>query len=56
MVYLLTLTNKGISFTTITFMLQLSNSSVWSMTKIPPPLANELKSSVNIYEKKLQKL
>lgn len=50
LLYLLTQLSSGISFTRLTFMLQLSNSCVWSITRIMP-LLNEIKASTKIYEK-----
>lgn len=55
LIYLLMRFESGLSFTRITFMMQLSNMSVWSMTMIPPVL-NELKSSSNIYDKITKKI
>lgn len=50
MVYLSTLISKGVSFTKIILMIQLSNGCVWNITSILP-LFNQLKSSAKIYEK-----
>jgi len=50
MVYLGTLIGKGVSLTKVTFMVQAANGCIWNITSILP-LFNELKSSVNIYDK-----
>lgn len=50
MVYLATLIGKGVSLTKIVFMVQAANGCIWNITSILP-LFNELKSSVNIYNK-----
>ncbi|SHJ91720.1 ABC-type multidrug transport system, ATPase and permease component [Anaerobranca californiensis DSM 14826] len=50
LLYLLNLHTSDMSLTRLVFMFQLSNNSVWSMVRLLP-LLNELKSSVNIYNK-----
>lgn len=50
MIYLGILMGKGVSLTKITFMVQSANGCIWNITSILP-LFNELKSSVNIYDK-----
>ncbi|MDR7856577.1 ABC transporter ATP-binding protein [Tissierella sp.] len=50
MIYLGVLMGKGVSLTKITFMVQSANGCIWNITSILP-LFNELKSSVNIYDK-----
>ncbi|WP_177159699.1 ATP-binding cassette domain-containing protein [Anaerobranca gottschalkii] len=50
LIYLLNLHSTDMSLTRLIFMFQLSSNSVWSMVRLLP-LLNELKSSVNIYNK-----
>lgn len=50
MVYLAVLIGEGVSLTKVVFMVQASNGCIWNITSILP-LFNELKSSVNIYDK-----
>jgi ATP-binding cassette subfamily B protein len=50
LVYLLTLAFDGLSITRISFMLMLSNGSIWKISTVLP-LFNELKASATIYEK-----
>ena len=50
LVYVSTLLSKGVSLARITFIVQLSNGCIWNITSILP-LINQLKSSVNIYER-----
>lgn len=50
LVYVSTLLSQGVSLTKITLIVQLSNGCIWNITSILP-LINQLKSSVNIYEK-----
>lgn len=50
LIYLLDLHSTGMSFTSMLFMFQLSNSCIWSMVRMLP-LLNELKSSSNIYDR-----
>lgn len=50
MVYLAVLIGEGVSLTKVIFMVQASNGCIWNITSILP-LFNELKSSVNIYDK-----
>lgn len=48
--YMSTLLGKGVSLTKITLIVQLSNGCIWNITSILP-LFNQLKSSVNIFNK-----
>lgn len=50
LVYMSTLLSKGVSLTKITLIIQLSNGCIWNITSILP-LINQLKSSVNIFDK-----
>jgi ABC-type multidrug transport system fused ATPase/permease subunit len=50
LVYVSTLLTKGYSLARITFIVQLANGCIWNITSILP-LINQLKSSVNIFNR-----
>jgi ABC-type multidrug transport system fused ATPase/permease subunit len=50
LIYQLNVLSQGSSFTSVLFMFQLSNGCVWSIVRVMP-LFNDLKASVNIYNK-----
>lgn len=50
LIYQSTQLSKGVSLTRVTYMIQLSNGCIWNITSILP-LINQLKSSVNIFNK-----
>lgn len=50
MIYLSTLIGKGMTITKVVLMVQLSNRVIWNIIRILP-LFNQLKASINIYNK-----